>query len=108
MTASETVPQFEVVTCGPDCDCDSPKTGIAVVTELDYFGEAYEDATTILLRGGEWVVYGPKREVLATYPVEKVVGFRSVANEVAQYVHCAGAVEVPDDKAYAAAEDGAE
>lgn len=88
--------RVKTVTCGSDCDyCgyEEPRTGVAVVTQLDYFGDVYPEATTIILHHDEWLVqsldpdsnFGTK--VVATYPRDKVVGFRFLPNELRLYSH---------------------
>lgn len=82
------------VTCGPECEfCDDEKRGIAVVTQLDYFGDVYPEATGVILYRDEWIVRAidPDAEfgevTVATYPKDKVVGIRNIPCETRLYSH---------------------
>lgn len=88
--------RVKTVTCGPDCEyCgyEEPRTGIAVVTQLDYFGDVYPEATTIALHQDEWLVQALDSDgssgtkVVATYPKDKVLAFRYLPNELRLYAH---------------------
>lgn len=86
---------FETVKCGPACThCEEKdRRGIAVVTKMDYLGDVYPEATSIILYQGEWLVSaldpeGPRgTSVVARYPQDKVVGFRNMPCETQLYVH---------------------
>lgn len=81
------------VTCGPDCPyCGEPNKGIAVATQLDYFGDVYPEATGVI-RGlsGDWIVYGLDPDApygqkeLARYP--SVAAIRNLPAETQLYGH---------------------
>lgn len=95
--------RFETVKCGPDCQNCEPeeRLGIAIVTQYDHFGISYPEATSIILHEGQWLVsvldpdspHGTS--VAATYPQDKVVGFRNIPCETQLYVHH---VNLPDEE----------
>jgi hypothetical protein len=82
------------VNCGPDCECDTPKTGISIA-KMDSFGDPYPEATGVILdiRTNEWVVYAydpdaPMHQVeAARYPVSEVEAIRYLPNEIHLYAH---------------------
>jgi hypothetical protein len=87
------------VYCGPECECDTPKTGISI-GRLDSFGDPYPDAVGVILDKGtnEWVVYvrddeHGQREA-ARYPAAEVDAIRYLPNETRTYAHW-----VPDEAA---------
>jgi hypothetical protein len=89
------VKRFETVKCGPECrNCDEQdRRGIAVVTQLDYFGDVYPEATSIILYQDEWIVHALDPDstfgtsIVARYPKDKIVGFRNLPCETQLYVH---------------------
>lgn len=94
--------RFKTVKCGPECENCEPddRSGIAVVTQLDYFGDVYSEATSVILHEGEWIIsaLAPSApfgsSVVARYPQDKVVGFRLCRCETQLYVHH---IDLPDE-----------
>jgi hypothetical protein len=82
------------VKCGPDCACDTPKTGISI-GRFDSFGFPHPEATGVILdiRTNEWVVYvcdpdAPMYQAeAARYPVSEVEAIRYLPNETRLYSH---------------------
>lgn len=79
----------KTVPCGPECEWCGPAVGIAVSTSLDHIGDVYPEATDVVLRDGEWVVYSydegawdqvglAHQTVVARYPAADVVVIRNM------------------------------
>ncbi|MDQ0241178.1 hypothetical protein [Arthrobacter bambusae] len=87
--------RLQRVNCGPDCEyCGFPNRGISI-GKIDYFGDEYPDATSIVLdkRAKEWVVYvydddapGHQREA-KRYAADEVEVIRNVPVETRLYSH---------------------
>lgn len=82
------------INCGPDCECDTPKTGISI-GKMDSFGDPYPDAVDVILdnRTNEWVVYAYDPDAPFRYreagrhPVADVQAIRYLPNETRLYAH---------------------
>ena len=81
------------VRCRPQCDCDTPKTGISI-GKMDHFGDPYPEAVSVILDPStkEWVVHvyadnGFGSREAARYPADQVEAIRHLPFETRLYSH---------------------